>query len=131
MYSPTIENWSLYFLFLDGYENRDKVAKDFTRFYSTPSMRKFDSPGRYLINGNVYDDIDHVQGEEIFIVPTTLERIGKDVFCITLKSGAKYYIYASEVSKRTKNLMRDASRNTLVNRRWHYVAKRFHTPKLI
>ena len=131
MYSPAIENWSLYFLSMDGYENRDKVAKDFAKFYSAPDMKEFNSPGRYIISGNIYDDIDHVHGEIIFLVPKALERIDKNTFCIALESGKKYYICASEISAKTKSLIEDASRNILVVRRWHYVAKRFHNSKLI
>lgn len=140
-YKPIIKEWEIYFEEVNGWNNRDVVAKAFARFLEDFTARKLEIPGKCMLGGKVFGHKRFNDGDEIFTSDVELmERIEHgnyngiphDLMCATTVSGSKYYFYSDGHNAYMFLMLGDLfNTGKLSQDRYYYLKREFHSSKLI
>lgn len=111
-----LKNWQLFFEEKDGYDNRQEVMLDFSRFYHHLKDHEITISGKCLLSGLIYGDPRFKDGEEIFTsLITHFARVAKEycrgveheLICATTTNQHKYYFYADHFSDDMFKMLND------------------------
>lgn len=80
---PVLKLWQLYFEKADGYENRQKIATEFAKFWKDRRKIELNIPGNCKLGGYIFGHPDFKDGEDYFTADNIkiIKRINHECIC--------------------------------------------------
>ena len=133
---PQFRDWNLFFDKIDGEENRQKIIKEFTKFWLDSTRKSLIIPGNCSLGGPLFGVNGHYNGEDAFVGSVShIERLNRgrpvrnkfpnDLLCATTKTGEKYYLFADTFDLYMLLLMGDIKNDNLNLSDNYYLHPRF------
>ena len=105
-----LKDWGLLFFAIDGFENRDVIARQFAGFWNNPKVSKIFIAGKCQMTGKIVDYSGQTNGcairipkdvqffERVKSEDSVVDNPPHELMCATTVSGEKYYFYSDDHS---------------------------------
>lgn len=131
---PILKFWQLYFEKADGYENRQRIATEFAKFWKDQRKTELNIPGNCKLGGRIFRHPDYKDGDDFFTTGNirTIKRINRgyfggaphDLMVAATTTGEKFSFYSDDDNVYMFMMLSDLTHGRSLNEKpFHYLPR--------